>query len=108
MLYAGDRLSCQALDQRFTVEAETFLKAMLAQALRQEVLSQQVTESLLDRFKGVWIVDSTISDQGCKLLTWLNLSTSQIQVEQVAPHVHDNGVELAHTDLPAGALKLGD
>lgn len=54
------------------------------------------------------IVDSTVSDQGCKLLIWLNLSTSQIKVEQVAATVHDNGDELAHTDLPAGALKLGD
>jgi hypothetical protein len=42
------------------------------------------------------------------LLTWLNLSTSQIRVEQVAPQVHDNGVKLAHMDLPLGALKLGD
>lgn len=108
VLYAGNRLSCQALDQRFTVEAETFLKTLLAEALRQEVLNQQVTESVLDRFNGVWIVDSTVSDQGYKLLTWLNLSTSQIRVEQVAPTVHDNGIASAHLDLPAGALKLGD
>jgi len=108
VLYTGDRLSCQALDQRFTIEAETFLKAMLAEALRQEALNQQVTESLLDRFNGVWVVDSTVSDQGCKLLTWLNLSTCYIRVEPVAPTVHDNGVELAQMDLPAGALKLGD
>lgn len=108
VLYTGDRLSCQGLDQRFTVEAETFLKTMLAEALRQEVLNDQITESLLDRFNGVWIVDGTVSDQGCKLLTWLNLSTSQINLEQVAPHVHDKGVELAHLELPAGALKLGD
>lgn len=108
VIYAGDRLSCQGLDQRFTAEAEQFLQAMLGEALRQEAVSQQETESILDRFNGVWIVDGTVSDQGYKILTWLNLSTSQIRVELVSPTVHDNTVPLTHVELPSGSLRLGD
>ena len=84
------------------------MKAMLGEALRQEAVSQPEVEGLLGRFNGVWIVDSTISDQGYKILTWLNLSDGQIKLEIVRPTVHDNGVELAHINLPGGALKLGD
>ena len=108
VIYAGDRLSCQGLDQRFTEKAEALMKAMLGEALRQEAVSQPEVEGLLGRFNGVWIVDSTISDQGYKILTWLNLSDGQIKLEIVRPTVHDNGVELAHINLPGGALKLGD
>jgi hypothetical protein len=108
VLYAGDQISCQGLDQRFTAEAAEFLKAMLAEALHQEAVRQPVVAGLLGRFNGVWIVDSTVSDQGYKILTWLNLSNGQINLEIVPPTVHDNRVELAHTRLPAGSLKLGD
>jgi len=108
VIYAGDRLSCQGLDQRFTEKAEALMKAMLGEALRQEAVSQPEVEGLLGRFNGVWIVDGTISDQGYKILTWLNLSDGQIKMEIVPPTVHDNGVELAHMNLPGGALKLGD
>jgi hypothetical protein len=108
VLYTGDQISCQGLDQRFTAQAAAFLQAMLAAALRQEALSQPIVTGLLGRFNGVWIVDSTVSDQGYKILTWLNLSDGQIKLEIAPVTLHDNRVELTHTRLPAGSLKLGD
>jgi hypothetical protein len=108
VVYAGSHLTCQGLDQRFTPQSEAFLQAMLAQALCQEALGEPMVESLLAHFNGVWLVDSTVSKQGYKIMTRLNLSQGNIQVEIVPPTVHDNRVALAHKPLPAGALRLAD
>lgn len=106
--YAGDHLTVQGLDKRFTGPAEAFLKSMLAEALRLEALNHRSTEGLLAHFNGVFLVDGTVSDQGYKILTQLNLSTGHIQLEVVPPNQHDNAVDLAHQSLPAGSLRLAD
>lgn len=108
VVYAGGQLTCQGLDQRFTPQAAAFLQALLGQALRQEAMNQPIDDSLLAHFNGVWLVDSTLSKHGHKLLTRLNLSQGNIELEIVPPTVHDNRVDLAHKALPAGALRLGD
>lgn len=108
VIYAGDQLSVQGLDKRFTPAAETFLKAMLAEALCLEALPPIAAESLLGHFNGVFIVDSTLSDQGYKLLSCLNLSNRHIQLDIVPPNRHDNAIGLAHQPLPSGSLRLAD
>jgi hypothetical protein len=82
---------------------------MLSAALSQSCFTTSTQlRTVLDHFRGVYLVDSTRLKSGEKLLTCLNLSTGQIQLEMVDAQVHDNAIALAHQTLPVGALRLGD
>ena len=110
VVYAGSPLTCQALDQRFTPQAEAFLRQLLSEALCQHIQSGESvpSPSLLQRFQGVYIVDSTRVSPSSKLLTYLNLTTAELAVELAPADRHDNAIPLAHTPLPSGALRLAD
>ncbi|MDX2078100.1 MAG: IS4 family transposase, partial [bacterium] len=106
--YAGDNLTRQALDKRFTYRTMTFLEAMLGELLCLQVEDLQAQQGLLSYFNGVYVVDGTRLTCGEKLLTRLNLQIGCVTFERVGVNVHDNGVELAHQCLPKGSLRLAD
>ena len=53
-------VSKQALDQSLNEKAANFLGAMVAWALNQLVQTEPKVRPLLDRFKGVYVLDSTV------------------------------------------------
>lgn len=106
--YAGDNLTRQAIDKRFTHHTMAFLEAMLSEVLCLQVEDIHAQQGLLSYFNGVYIVDGTRLTCGEKLLTRLNLQTGCATFERIGVNVHDNGVELAHQRLPKGALRLAD
>lgn len=107
-VYAGEGLSLQGWDKRFTGEAGDFLEALLGEALSSSVPMGGEGSGLLKVFNGVYVVDSTRLKRGEKLLTRLNLKTAQLQIERVNAQRHDNGIALAHAPLPGGSLRLAD
>lgn len=107
-VYAGEALSLQGWDKRFTAQAADFLEALLGEALSSEARGSSEGSGLLKAFEGVYVVDSTRLKHGEKLLTRLNLKTAQLQIERVSAQRHDNGIDLAHAPLPCGALRLAD
>jgi hypothetical protein len=106
--YAGDSLSRQAIDKRFTGRTVAFLEAVIGELLCLQVADIPCQEGLLNYFNGVYIVDGTRLTCGVKLLTRLNLQTGFVTFERAGVNVHDNGVKLAHQSLPTGALRLAD
>jgi hypothetical protein len=56
----GVPISAQGLDQRFGPAAATFLKRLLQDAVLRVVASEPAAVSLLQRFAGVFVVDSTL------------------------------------------------
>ena len=55
----GVPISPQGLDQRLTPDAATFLHRMVEQAVTQVVAGEPVAIPLLERFQGVYLLDST-------------------------------------------------
>lgn len=125
----GLSLSPQALDQRFSQEASTFLKAMVDTATAQVVSAEPVGVELLMRFNGVYLADSTIVTLPTTLATvWAGCggdnraSKAAVKVEVgldmlcgrlVGPLVEagcvpDRGSALQQAVLPAGALRITD
>jgi hypothetical protein len=57
---AGTPISPQGLEQRFSKEAATCLQQVLTAMVETVVTAQSTTASLLQRFTGVWLLDTTI------------------------------------------------
>src|SRR3954471_6836087 len=55
----GVSISPQGLDQRFSAEAAACLRAVLAQAVTTLLSADAVVLPVLDRFRGVYVLDST-------------------------------------------------
>ena len=57
---AGMTLSTPGLDKRFNAKAAYFLDSLLAEAVQQVVEAQPQQASILSRFNGVYVSDSTL------------------------------------------------
>jgi len=125
-------VSPQALDQRFTPALVGCLERLLGvivAALSETAASDPVTIPLLQRFSGVWIIDSTtcpLPDSaaarwpGCgghpgdgqaalKVQTRLDLLRGRLdRVDLTAGRAQDRAAAVQHAPLPPGSLRLSD
>ena len=127
---AGATLSPQGLDQRFTRTAAECLRLVLTAAVKRVIGSEPRSTSLLQRFRGVYLLDSTtiplpaaLADvwRGCGGSTtgagraalkvqvrWEVVSGTLDGISLSAGRESDARAELARTPLPAGALRVAD
>jgi hypothetical protein len=126
----GVSVSPQGLTQRFGPAAAALLERVLSAAIEQVVAAEAVAVPLLQRFAGVYVVDSStvaLPDglaavwHGCggrvaqgtqaalKLTVRLDLGTGRLAGPVVtAGRTQDRSSVLQHAPLPAGALRLAD
>jgi len=127
---AGADLSAQALDQRFTEAAAHCLRLVLAAALQQVIAADPRAQPLVERFHGVYLLDSTtvplpaaLADRwpGCggrtaaagkaalKIQVRWEVGSGTLDGMALSAGRHaDATAELASAALPAGALRLAD
>jgi hypothetical protein len=119
----------QGLEQRFTEEAANFMKAELEDAMAQVVHAEPVTIPILQRFKGVYLTDSsTVSLPnelskvwiGCgngkgkgKAALKLETRLDMLQGEMDGPlltdgRTNDRKAARQHKPLPKGSLSIAD
>ena len=113
----------QGLHQRFTPEAATFLKAVLYESIAQVIKANQVDTSLLKRFGGVYVMDSTILVLPDKLASiWEGCTGSVLKIsvcwellsgQLIAIHLHDaiehdQQAPLQGMSLPENSIRLAD
>lgn len=129
--HLGAAVCPSALDQRFTPTAATFLQMLLSQAMNAACVHDPATpdaDTLLGRFRGVYIDDSTTIGlplalaeffPGCggkggrtaalKVPLRLELRSGALEVSDLQPgRAHDLAHPLPHAPLPAGSLRLAD
>jgi hypothetical protein len=125
----GVHVTPQALDQRFTAAGAACLEQVLAAAVTATLAAEPVAIPLLQRFAGVYVLDSTSIAlpaalaavwPGCgngaqptaatlKLGVRLELTTGALSGPTLAAgRTHDRALPLATAPLPAGALRLAD
>jgi len=121
----GVQISAQGLAERFTEQAAECLKQVLEHSLRIMVEAEGGQTSVLGRFNGVYLQDSTVvslplslhsvwsgcgnqagHSAGLKLQTILDYQHGRLSFQLHPAHRHDN--PLQSLDLPAGALRLAD
>lgn len=120
---AGMVLSTQGLDQRFTAKAAYFLDSLLAEALQQVISSAPQAQSVLARFNGVYVSDSSIVKLADALATVFHGCNAEAAVKVALQwDLHGGGLRLWLSDatvhdqctgavaqpLPSGALRLND
>jgi hypothetical protein len=126
----GTAITPQGLDERFRPAAAHFLERLLACAMSHVVAADPVTIPLLQRFRGVYVQDSTVirlpdalehrwpgcggsadsaSKAGVKFFVRLDLNTGTLSrlVPQPA-RISDSATAIADDDLPDGALRVAD
>jgi hypothetical protein len=121
----GMVLSTPGLDKRFNGKAVYFLDSLLAEAVRRVVTSAPSTRSLLSRFKGVYVSDSTLvrlpaalrcvfrgsngdTDATAKVAVQWELAEGALGLWLSDGIVHDQRTGVVAHALPAGALRLND
>lgn len=129
----GVQISPQGLEQRFTPAAATFLRQLLERAVAQALVpaGPAAAVPLLQRFVEVDVLDSTVVSlpaaladcwAGCggghqpgqgtaavKVQLMLDLLGGRLRGPELqAGRAQDRAAQLAHTGLPAGALRLAD
>ena len=126
----GVSISCQGLDQRFTESAARFLLALLNRAVEEVVESDPVAVPLLQRFAGVYVLDSstvvlpdelrdvwagcggrveTNSEASTKLQVCLDLAGGGIRGPVLqSGRSSDRSSPLQSEPLPRGALRMAD
>lgn len=126
----GVTVSRQALDQRCTEAAVPFLHQLLAVALNQLMAAAPVEASLLARFDGVYLLDSSVvtlptalashwpgcggrtastSQAALKLSLQFDLKTGRLDGLLPQPgRTHDRVAAQIHAPLPPGALRIAD
>jgi hypothetical protein len=122
---AGMVLSTPGLDKRFNAKAAYFLDSLLAEAVQQVVTAVSASESILSRFNGVYVSDSTLvalpealalvfqgsngaADAAAKVaLQWeLNRGGMGLWLSEGTRHDQRTGVVMPA--LPPGTLRLND
>lgn len=119
----------QGLEQRFTKEAADFMKAELEEAIGQVIQAEPVTIPILQRFKGVYLTDSStvsLPDElsevwvGCgngkgggkaalKLETRLDMLQGEIEGPfLIDGRTNDRKAARQHKPLPKGSLSIAD
>jgi hypothetical protein len=127
---AGAVLSPQGLEQRFTATAAECLRRVLAEAVGRVIGTHPRSTSLLQRFRGVYLLDSTTIPlpaalaevwRGCGggtasagraalkvQVRWEFTSGTLDGVSWSEGRAADAKAELAKAALPAGALRIAD
>lgn len=122
---AGMSLSTPGLDKRFNARAAYFLDSLLGAAVQQIISVQPHRESLLSRFKGVYISDSSIvslpqalasvfqgntghTDAAAKVAVQWDLNSGNLGLWLSDGTVHDQRTGAVAQTLPVGALRLND
>jgi len=113
----------QGLNQRFTPEAADFLKVVLYESLAQVIRANPVDTELLNRFDGVYVLDSTViilpidlEDvwEGCQgsalklSVCWDLLSGELIEVELHDAREHDQKSAIQFRSVPPNVIRLTD
>jgi len=125
----GVSISPQGLDQRFTPSAADLLQAVLERAVQEVIASEPIAMPLLQRFAGVYILDSSTVAlpeilatlwAGCgnqshkpaaalKIHLRLEMTTGALTGPVLsAGRLHDRSCWLQTKPLPGGALRLAD
>jgi hypothetical protein len=119
----GVTITRQALDERFTQRSAHFLQRLVQAGLEQMLQSTSFNCAVMERFKGVYLLDSTVIElpsalqgewascngAGLKLSVCWNLQQGELQqVHLHAARDHDQQAPLQQMPLPAGALRLSD
>lgn len=117
------QISRQGLDQRFSPQAAQFLEWVLYESIAQVIRTNPVNTTLLNRFEGVYVMDSTtliLPDslspiwQGCEGsavkigVCWELLSGELVEVHLCHAYEHDQKLPMQQRRLPAGAIRLAD
>jgi len=122
---AGMVLSTPGLDKRFNAKAAYFLDSLLAEAVQQVVCAVPERQSILSRFKGVYVGDSTVvalpdalaavfranhsqQDAAVKVAVQWELAGGSLSLWLSDGTVHDQRTGISGHSLPAGALRLND
>jgi hypothetical protein len=126
----GTPISAQGLDQRFTARAAACLHAVLGTAVQHVVTAEPVAIPLLQRFTGVYLLDSTTIMLPDVLATQWRGNGGSTAIGTVAAlkvqvlwnltagtfqqlHLHDgrasdNTAPIQDVGLPRGALRIAD
>lgn len=117
------QISRQGIQQRFTPQAARFLEAVLYESIEQVIASNPVDTTLLKRFSGVYVMDSTVlilpdalSEiwQGCQgsalkiAVCWELLTGQLIEVHLHDAKEHDQKAPMQNMSLPSNAIRLAD
>ena len=122
---AGMTLSTQGLDQRFNAKAAYFLDSLLAEAVQQAIGTVPQAQSLLSRFKGVYVSDSTVvglpealapvfrghngdTAAAAKVAVQWDLHSGAVGLWLSSGTVHDQRTGPVARTLPPGSLRLND
>lgn len=126
----GAPISPQGLDQRFTQPAANFLRQVLEAAIQEVVSANPVAIPILERFSGVYLLDSSVitlpnelqeiwcglggnSEKGTaaslKLQVRLNALNGALEgPELCAGRSQDRSSYYQKASLPAGSLRIAD
>lgn len=121
----GMAVTTPGLDQRFTAQAVPFLDSLLQHALSALVETTPGTASLLSRFSGVFIADTTsialpsalasvwhgpngIDDAAVKVAVRWDLQQGGLHLWLSGARVHDQRTGVCAGGLPPGSLRLND
>lgn len=122
---AGMEVTTQGLDKRMTAKTALFLDSLLAEAVQTVVTAVPGVESLLSRFAGVYVADSTVvdlpealatvfqgnngaDDAAVKVAVQWELNSGALGLWIRDGTVHDQRTGIGNGALPAGALRLND
>ena len=126
---AGVTITPQGLDARFTPQAAACLARVLAVAVQELVSAEEEAATLLSRFTGVYVLDSTaIALPDCLAECWAGCGNGQggsratlkaqvrwdlrrgtLEGPLLQPgRAHDRSSPLQEAPLPRGALRLAD
>jgi hypothetical protein len=124
----GKPISPQGLEQRFSKRSADFMQAVLESMVKVVIQGQPIAMPVIERFKGVYIRDSSIiglpsslneiwrgngnssgESAALKLQVCLNYSTGQVAGPVLqAGRAHDRTSPFQDEALPVGALRLAD
>lgn len=120
-------VSAQGIDQRFTPAAAEFVKAVLDAAVEWVIGNEPVAIPLLQRFAGVYVLDSSVISlpdvladlwPGCggshgesaalKAQASIELKTGRLRLLLQSGREHDQQTPLQTAALPVGSLRIAD
>jgi hypothetical protein len=122
---AGMVLSTPGLDKRFNGKAAYFLETLLSEAVKETIYCHQPAASLLSRFNGVYVGDSSIvklpealatvfqgnngeTDAAVKVAVQWEVGAGGLSLWLSDGTVHDQRSGITAHSLPPGALRLND
>jgi hypothetical protein len=122
---SGMVLSTPGLDKRFNGKATYFLESLLVEAVKQTIYHHEPARSLLTRFNGVFVGDSTLvslppalatvfqgpngaTDAAVKVTVQWELARGWLGLWLSSGTVHDQRTGLVAHQLPPGCLRLND